>query len=168
MKKNTWFKSRHFWGGFATCAIIVATLSLIADKSLLAAGGPKRAYQYPHDPNGADQTPPTVSISAPVDGYTVDSSTPRSPGGKYGNFFLVPLKAFASDDVSLQNVASFVDGTSDGSVLDFGLGFNNYDLDWTARIPSQAGTHTITVRAWDYNGNMSEKSVSVVVPRGLK
>lgn len=171
MKK--WYKSKHFWGGFITCAVIVLILSAVTGNFIFAAaggGGARKNYdpQIPHDPNGADQSAPTVNILAPADGFTVDDSTPRSPKGPYGNYFLVPLQAFASDNVNLAKVASFVNGSVDSETLNLSGGFNNYTLNGTARVPFTPGTYTLSVRAWDTNGNLGQTSVSVVVPKGVK
>jgi hypothetical protein len=173
MNKNKWYMNKHFWGGFIACAVVVLALSLITNQSIFAAaggGGNRKTYDpgIAHDPNGADQTAPSVVISAPVNGYTVDASTPRSPKGPYGNYFLVPLNAYAADDVNLAKVASFVNGSVDTETLHLGSGFNDYTLNGTARVPFTAGTYVISVRAWDTNGNLGETSVSVTVPKGMR
>ncbi len=170
---NKWFRSKHFWVGFIACAIVIIILSVVTGSSIFAAaggGGVRKNFdpQIPHDPNGADQTSPSVAISVPVNGFVVDSSIPRSPKGPYGNYFLVPLQAYVADDVKLSKVATFVDDSVDAETLNLSGGFNDYTFKGVARVPFNSGTYVLTVRAWDTNGNLGETSVSVTVPKGLK
>jgi glucose/arabinose dehydrogenase/chitodextrinase len=84
---------------------------------------------------GPDTTPPTVAMTAP---------NPGSPASH-----VVPLSANASDDVAVQSVEFFADGTSLGSDI-----APPYTMDWDSTAVSN-GPHTLTAVARDAAGNQT-------------
>jgi aqualysin 1 len=100
------------------------------------------------DTGGGDTTPPTVSLLAPSDGDTVS-----------GDF--VELRATASDDVGVQGLKFYVDGTSVGSGTDDGTG--TYTVTWSSILAGN-GSHTVKARAFDAEGNAgSSATVTIIV-----
>jgi glucose/arabinose dehydrogenase/PKD repeat protein len=84
---------------------------------------------------GPDTQPPTVSMTSPSPGSTASH--------------VVTLSATASDDVGVQSVEFFMDGTS--------LGVDTtapYSLDWDSTAVSN-GSHTLTAVARDASGNQA-------------
>src|SRR5260370_19511351 len=95
-----------------------------------------------------DTTPPTVSITSPVNGSTVSGT--------------VAISVNASDNVSIDHLNYIVDGAVVGSETD---GFNTYS--WFTRDLTN-GTHTIAVRAVDPSGNATtSNSITVNVANSL-
>jgi chitodextrinase len=93
--------------------------------------------------NGGDATPPSISISAPMNGTTVQGR--------------VTVSAEASDEISVSQVSFQVDGrviATDKS--------SPYSASWDSSKVSN-GSHTITVTATDMAGNSSATSVVVTV-----
>jgi hypothetical protein len=90
-----------------------------------------------------DTTPPVVSVSSPGTGTTVSG--------------VVTLGATATDDLGVEKVRFWVDGTY--------LGFDTtapYSRSWdTAAFPD--GTHTITAQAVDWLGNTHQAAITVTV-----
>jgi hypothetical protein len=93
---------------------------------------------------GGDTTPPTVSITAPASGTTVNGTT--------------TLTANASDNVGVVGVQFKVDGANVGAEDTAAP----YSISWTPTVFS--GTHTITAVARDAAGNTTTAtSVSITV-----
>ena len=93
---------------------------------------------------GGDQTPPTVSLTAPASGATVAGS--------------VVLSATASDNVAVDHVDFLVDG----SVVDSDSA-SPYSADWNSQSVAN-GSHTVSARAVDTAGNSTNTSaISVTV-----
>ena len=91
----------------------------------------------------ADNTPPSVTITSPINGQTFKGAT------------MVLLTAMASDaDGEVANVEFFVNGISVGidTAFPYRMG--------TTLLP---GRHTITAQAKDNDGNISFDTVEVVV-----
>jgi hypothetical protein len=85
-----------------------------------------------------DRTPPTVTMTSPVGGSTVSGST--------------TLAATASDNVRVDHVTFFIDGTVVGS--DYSSPYSTaYD---TTKLSN--GGHTFSTRAADASGNVSTDS----------
>ncbi len=85
--------------------------------------------------NNADLTPPTVSITSPLDGATVAGT--------------ITITASASDNVGVQKVRIWVDGTY--------LGYDTtapYTRSWNSTSVSN-GSHTIRTQAVDLANNVS-------------
>ena len=90
-----------------------------------------------------DTTPPTVSITAPVNGATLSR----------GN---ITVNATASDNVGVIRVELYVDGKYIANDT-----ASPYSLVWNARKAS-FGSHTIVMKAFDAAGN-SANSAAVTV-----
>ncbi len=90
-----------------------------------------------------DTAMPTVSLSAPSDGQSLQ--------------FTVPISATASDDLDLARVEFYVDSTLISSIpaAPFSLNWNSYAV--------HNGAHTITVKAIDATGNFSTQAASVTI-----
>ena len=129
--------------------------------STSAANGSANLIAYAHDAAGnraqhqisvqvsnsaSDSTAPTVSISSPSDGATVSGS--------------VNIAATASDASGVSQMQVLVDGA-----LSCAAGGASISCNWNSR-KSDAGSHTISVRATDNNGNTGTASVSVTVGSG--
>jgi hypothetical protein len=85
--------------------------------------------------NNVDSTPPTASITSPLDGATVSGS--------------ITITAAASDDVGVQKVRFWVDSTY--------LGYDStaaYTRSWDSTSVSN-GPHTIRVQSFDLANNVS-------------
>lgn len=94
---------------------------------------------------GGDTTPPTVSITSPVDGSTVSGST--------------TISATASDDVAVAGVQFKVDGNNIGSEDTS----SPYSISWDTTSASN-GSHSFTAVARDTSNNTTtSSSVSVTV-----
>jgi membrane carboxypeptidase/penicillin-binding protein PbpC len=91
-----------------------------------------------------DNTSPTVSISYPQEGDTLDYATNRQ----------VALQAQAADNLSLATVEFYVDGVMIGSVEN-----SPYSLTWNA----MRGDHRLQVIARDRAGNESKETVAFTV-----
>ncbi|WP_257450385.1 Ig-like domain-containing protein [Archangium lipolyticum] len=90
-----------------------------------------------------DNTPPTVSLTAPVEGQVVAES--------------VAISATAFDDMKLQSVQFSVDGSA--IALD---SFAPYGASWNSRSIAN-GVHTLTATATDSQGNTATHSIQIVV-----
>ncbi len=95
-------------------------------------------------PLPGDTTPPVVTMTNPVSGWTVSDT--------------ITLSATATDNVAVASVRFSVDGTNIGSTL-FSAPYN-VALDTTTLID---GTHTITAVAADTSNNAASTTVSVIV-----
>ena len=100
-------------------------------------------------PTGSpDTTPPSVSITNPVNGSTVTGT--------------VSITANASDNVSVDHLDYIIDGVVVSSETD---GFNSYNW-YTGNFSN--GSHTIAVRAVDPSGNATTTSpITVYVSNSL-
>jgi len=97
---------------------------------------------------GPDTTPPSVSITSPVNGSTVAGT--------------VSINVNATDNVSVDHLDYIVDGVVISSETD---GFNTYSW-YTRNLPN--GAHTIQVRAVDPSGNATTTSpITVYVSNSL-
>jgi peptidoglycan/xylan/chitin deacetylase (PgdA/CDA1 family) len=100
------------------------------------------------DNGEADQSPPSVSITAPEGGTTVEGTT--------------PIDADATDNVGVVSVRFFLDGVSLGSKTSpTAPGGSSYRWNWDTTAAS-VGTHTLTAVASDDDGNQTT-SVPVTV-----
>ena len=90
-----------------------------------------------------DTTAPTVGLSAPTPGQTIQLT--------------VPLSATASDDLDLARVEFYVDGSLITSITaaPFSLNWNSYAV--------HNGAHTITAKAIDASGNVSTQAAAITV-----
>lgn len=91
----------------------------------------------------SDTTPPTVSIDTPTAGSTLAG--------------LVPMKVTAADNVAVAKVWFMADGVvfSTKTTSPYTETLN------TTRVPD--GPHTLTARAFDFSGNSSSVTISVIV-----
>jgi Bacterial Ig domain len=97
---------------------------------------------YPTQPP-PDTAHPSVTITQPSNGSTVTRGT------------TVTVRARASDNVGVEKVAFFVNGT-----LTCVSPFAPYSCSWT--VPPAAGVaYTLTARAFDTSSNASDASVAV-------
>ncbi len=90
-----------------------------------------------------DTTPPAVALNAPSNGQALQLT--------------FPISAAASDDLSLNRVEFYVDGSLIASISSapFALNWNSYAV--------HNGSRTITAKAFDSSGNSSTQSVSVAI-----
>ncbi|HEY8209385.1 MAG TPA: S8 family serine peptidase [Myxococcaceae bacterium] len=98
------------------------------------------------DTGGGDTTPPSVSLTAPTDGANLSGSW-------------VDITAEASDDVGVEQVVFYIDGSwvQGSSATPDGL----YAMVWDSTTVA-SGQHTITVRAFDAAGNIGSSSTITV------
>lgn len=96
--------------------------------------------------SNSDSTPPTVTISSPGSGDTVSGT--------------VNIAATAADAGGVSQMQVLVDGT-----LRCAAGGASISCSWNSR-KSDTGSHTISVRATDSNGNTGSASVGVTVASG--
>jgi Bacterial Ig domain/Purple acid Phosphatase, N-terminal domain len=101
--------------------------------------GPTGAIILALKPGSTDTTPPTVAVTAPVNGSVVSGT--------------VTLSANASDNVGVASVQFQVDGASVGSKLTS----VPYSLSWNSTTVTN-GTHTISAAAADAAGNQTTSS----------
>lgn len=90
-----------------------------------------------------DATPPTVSLTAPVNGSSVSG--------------LVNVAASVSDNVGISKVEFFVDG-----ILKSASNSSPYVFSWDSKTVVN-GSHVIKARSYDTSGNTAESSVTVNV-----
>jgi len=95
-------------------------------------------------PAGGDNTPPAISLLAPAEGDVVSGES-------------VALSASASDDVGVQGVAFYVDGTFAASGVGDGTGV--YTATWSSVLAGN-GPHTVKARAFDAEGNSGQSAVA--------
>jgi hypothetical protein len=95
-----------------------------------------------------DQTPPTVSITRPSPDSTVKGQ--------------VTISASASDNVGISKVQFYVN-----NVLKKTFSSGPFDYSWNTKS-IKSGTFTITVVAYDMNGNTASDSVNVTVVNSNK
>jgi hypothetical protein len=69
---------------------------------------------------------------------------------------LVSIKASATDDIGVTLMELYIDGKKVTSVAAGSLSYN-----WNTKKIA-VGSHTITVDAYDLNGNMGTKSITVI------
>lgn len=96
-----------------------------------------------------DKTPPTVTISYPIDGSSI------TKGGSTN------LYAEAVDNVGITEVDFMVNGTLIANTFNFS--FTTYGVSWTA--PNQPGTFTIQAKAFDKAGNSTLSSPITVTSK---
>lgn len=105
-------------------------------------GTPNRLLYVANLASGGDTQPPTVSLTSPSNGSTVSGTA--------------TITATASDTVGVTAVELFVNGAYEGQALTA-----PYQLSWDT-IPYAAGTYSLTVKAYDDNGNVTtSNAVSV-------
>jgi hypothetical protein len=114
-------------------------LSFLLFISLLATG-------YAQEKNTLDNTPPQVSIIAPLDGQTV-----YEVSGK------VIILAEATDDIGVSKVEFYIDGIKVGEATT-----SPYTYAWDTYTLPYNSKHTIQVKAYDNAGNIGESSVITV------
>ena len=114
-------------------------LSFLLFISLLATG-------YAQEKNTLDNTPPQVSIIAPLDGQTV-----YEVSGK------VIILAEATDDIGVSKVEFYIDGIKMGEATT-----SPYTYAWDTYTLPYNSKHTIQVKAYDNAGNIGESSVITV------
>ena len=95
----------------------------------------------------SDTTPPTVTVTAPVN-------------GAYVNGGVVTIAATATDDVGVNSVQFKVDGANLGAAVT-GAG-PSYSVSWNTASLSN-GPHTVSAVASDAAGNAATSSVSVTM-----
>ena len=100
-----------------------------------AAGNVGQASTTVSVSNQTDTTPPTVSITSPVNGQTVSGGT--------------SVNVAASDDVAVAQVSFYIDG-----VLHATDSSAPYTFTFNAKKLSR-GTHILTAKAWDAAGNFA-------------
>lgn len=90
-----------------------------------------------------DTTPPTVSLTTPGNGQTLQLT--------------FPIAATASDDLDLNKVNFYADTTLIATVTSppFALNWNSYAV--------HNGAHTLTAEAFDASGNTSSQSVTITI-----
>jgi len=109
-----------------------------------AAGNVGQASTTVSVSNQTDTTPPTVSITSPVNGQTVSGGT--------------SVNVAASDDVAVAQVSFYIDG-----VLHATDSSAPYTFTFNAKKLSR-GTHILTAKAWDTAGNLATSApVTVTV-----
>ncbi|HLF07176.1 MAG TPA: Ig-like domain-containing protein [Thermoplasmata archaeon] len=92
---------------------------------------------------GSDTTPPTVALTTPANGATVQGS--------------VTVAATATDNKAVADVEFFIDAASIGKAT-----ATPYQVQWDT-TQSASGAHTVLARATDTSGNQADSSVSVTV-----
>jgi peptidoglycan/xylan/chitin deacetylase (PgdA/CDA1 family) len=104
------------------------------------------------DNGPTDQTPPSVSLTAPAGGSTVEGTT--------------PITADATDNLGVASVRFFLDGVSLGSkTTPTVTGGSTYLWNWDTTAAS-VGSHTLTAVATDTDSNQTTSApVSVTVVR---
>jgi hypothetical protein len=120
----------------------VSTQFIFSERAAPGEAGPLFYYRaFPTQP-AADTTRPTVTITQPAHGATVQRRS------------TVTIKATASDSSGITKVAFFVNGA-----LSCVSPFAPYSCAWTA--PNRTGTHTLRAEATDGAGNVSSSTVTV-------
>lgn len=97
------------------------------------------------NPKEPDTTPPTVTITSPQNNSVVSE--------------IAVITCVATDNDGIEKVELWVDGVSTGA-------FDNtepYTLEWNTTTFSNNSTHTITVRAYDINGNKTDSNPITLV-----
>ena len=169
-RNNNWLQNGYFLSGLGLSTLLFVVMAGIlyangflqfgvnTEESYANSLSPRKQgptwYTPPiPDPNGWDQTAPTLSFVVPVNGSTV------SPDSKIKTYYIVPVELSASDNDRIAHVAIYVNGVLDGLLY-----YNSTTYQATARIPNQAGTYEVKAIAYDYNGNPGEATTSVIVP----
>lgn len=139
-----------FWSAPATrqqpaagASSITVTLDDISGTAL-AATGENFALKAYVSSGTIDATPPTVSISAPASGATVNGA--------------ITVSATASDNVAVAGVQFMLDAANLGAEDTAAP----YTISWNTTAASN-GTHTLLARARDAAGNTSTASITVTV-----
>ena len=101
-------------------------------------------WSFTTRPPVVDNTPPTVSVTAPPNGSTVTGTS-------------VTISASASDDVAVDHVDFLVNGTVVGTDTT-----NPYSMTWNSTTVSD-GPATITAHAVDTSTNSADSSIGVSV-----
>jgi hypothetical protein len=92
--------------------------------------------------NLADTVAPAVTISSPANGSTVTKKALISAAG--------------TDNVSVTSMEIYIDGVLKASSTSGSITYT-----WSINRNVKAGSHTITVKAYDAAGNVGQSSVSV-------
>jgi chitodextrinase len=111
--------------------------------ALDAAGNESPASSTVNTATLPDTTPPSVSLTAPSNGTTTELT--------------FPISATASDDLDLNRVEFYVDGTLINTISSAPFSFN-----WNSYAVHN-GSHTITAKAIDASGNYATQSVTVTI-----
>jgi Tol biopolymer transport system component len=94
----------------------------------------------------SDTTPPTVSITSPQSGGTVNDTT--------------IITCNSTDDIGVEKVELVIDGVSSG-IFDFDV---PYSLEWNTTLYEDGTSHIIIVRSYDTSGNTTDSSpISLIV-----
>jgi len=113
----------------------------------LVVSGLPLSFTIDDAPQSPDTTPPTTSITSPLDGATVSGTT--------------NVTANASDDRGVTKVEFYLDGTLQTTDTS-----SPYSWSWNTTTASN-GTHSLTSKAYDAAGNSSTSAaVSVTVNNG--
>ena len=103
----------------------------------------------PTEPDTADTTPPTVAVTTPIQGQTV--------------YEIVTISCVATDNDSVEKVELWVSGVSTG-MIDRD---EPYFFEWNT-ISYDDGLYTISVRAYDINGNSADSDpINILVDNSL-
>ncbi len=120
----------------------VSTQFIFSEGAAPGEAGPLFYYRaFPTQP-AADTTPPTVTITQPAPGASVQRRS------------TVTIKATASDSSGITKVAFLVNGA-----LTCVSPFAPYACAWT--VPNRTGTHSLRAEATDGAGNVSSSTVTV-------
>ncbi|MCP4566661.1 MAG: hypothetical protein GY841_03660 [FCB group bacterium] len=95
----------------------------------------------PPAPPTADETPPTVEITTPMDGYS------------YTQGDIINIKASADDNVAVVRVIFYRDG-----IFMFSDPSEPYETEWSTNKITSTGSHIITARAYDQADNEAESA----------
>lgn len=95
----------------------------------------------------SDTTPPSVSITSPINGALVNSRS------------LVLISASAADDRGVARVEFYVNGSLKGVTT-----FSPYTYSWKVPVPRNK-TYYLTARAYDAAGNIGSSNTVVVTSR---
>lgn len=136
------FVEAHPGATAANVADGIAGTARVGEIGGLAPWTPDRVLDPSAIQPGADGAPPTVQLSAPVDGAV-------ATGG-------APLDAVAEDDVAVVQVAYYVDGTFVGV-----SGAAPWSAGWNTAL-SGNGAHAVVARAYDAAGHVTESAPATV------
>jgi hypothetical protein len=125
-----------------TSGLISGTHTLTATATDAAGNSKTHTIQVGYNtPAGTDLTPPSVSITSPVNGSSVSST--------------ISVAVSASDNVGVSNVTLYVDGVVSSSDAAAPYSFSLNSL--------ASGVHTISATARDAAGNSNSNAIQVTV-----
>jgi hypothetical protein len=140
VSRNRWTatsrRAHHFLKGYISGCVAHF-------KAVDAAGAEIDRYSFDRCQQAADTAAPTVAFLQPTEGATVSGS--------------VVVKADADDDTRVEKVDLWVDGVLRG--IDRTA---PYDLTWSTAGVS-AGTHALELRAYDIDGRIAKRRITVTV-----